>query len=110
MTLPSAKPLEYLLTTLEACEFVLDFYVFHRRKFWKQTQLLKQMTDVALAYLYPVGYLLSGRIILIKHHAAAIIVTIANHITAKGTLAFSTVGLYKIKMSLFERDILTPYL
>ena len=68
------------------------------------------MTDVTLAHLYPIRNLLVGGNLLIKHHASAVVVTIAENVAAESTLSASTLCLYKIKMSLLKGNILLPYL
>ena len=104
------KPLENLLTGLEARKLILDFHVLHRRKLREETEFLKEMTDVTLSHLYPIRNLIVGGNIMIKHHASAVVVTIAEHIAAESTLSAATLRFYKIKMSLLEGNILLPYL
>ena len=104
------KPLENLLTGLEARKLILDFHVLHRRKLREETEFLKEMTDMTLSHLYPIGNLIIGGNIIIKHHASAVVVTIAEHVAAESTLSATTLSLYQIEMTFLEGNILLPYL
>ena len=104
------KPFQDLLTRLESGYLVFDFHVLHRRKLRKETEFLKEMTDVTLAHLHPIRNLIVGGNIMIKHHASAVVVTIAEHIAAESTLSAATLCLDKIKMTFLEGNILLPYL
>ena len=104
------KPLQNLLAALETGNLVLDLYILHRRKLWKETEFLKEMTDMTLSHLYPIGNLIIGGNIIIKHHASAVVVTIAEHVAAESTLSATTLSLYQIEMTFLEGNILLPYL
>ena len=104
------KPLQDLLAALETGNLVLDLYILHRCKLWEETEFLKEMTDMTLSHLNPIGNLIIGGNIIIKHHASAVVVTIAEHIAAESTLSAATLCLDKIKMPFLEGDILLPYL
>lgn len=104
------KPLQDLLAALETGNLVLDLYILHRRKFREETEFLKEMADMTLSHLYPIGNLIIGGNIIIKHHTSAVVVTIAEHVAAESTLSATTLSLYQIEMTFLEGNILLPYL
>lgn len=65
---------------------------------------------MTLSHLYPIGNLIIGGNIIIKHHASAVVVTIAEHVAAESTLSATTLSLYQIEMTFLEGNILLPYL
>ena len=65
---------------------------------------------MTLSHLYPIGNLIIGGNIIIKHHASAVVVTIAEHVAAESTLSATTLSLNQIEMTFLEGNILLPYL
>ena len=89
-------------------ETVLYLHILPRRKLGKEAQLLKQQTDVTHAHPHPVGCLISSHIVVAKHDAAGIVVTITQQIAAERALAHTACSLNKIQMSLLKNGIALP--
>lgn len=68
------------------------------------------MADMLLTHFHPVLDFEGFSIAVIKHHGTAVIVTVADDITAKSTLSLTRFSLYKIEVSSLEFHVLLPYL
>lgn len=62
-----------------------------------------------LAYVYPIVDIKCANIFLVENNLSSVIMSISNHVTAKGTFAFSRGCFDQIKVPFLKADVFLPH-
>ena len=104
----SIKPLKYLLLRLKSSQFVLDLHILESCQFRKETQILKEQTQVVLPDLNPITHTKRTDVSLIEENPAQIILTMSDDVAEKTTFPCTAVGLDKNVLSSLEEHVVLP--
>ena len=102
------KQFDDFVAALEAREAVFQFHVLHRCEFAEQAHVLRQVGDVPLARVTPLGNGHRADVRAVKRDSATIVLPIAVDVTAHRRLAGAALGTDEITLAALQVDILQP--